>query len=225
MAVNYTTSSIRNTRRWIYSTGRKVVPYQTPFTFRGKEYPYYFHHYNVTWKNERAVEIALAKAKLKQYRDKRVLELGNVLNHYLKHDHDVVDKYEKWPGVVNKDIQDFKPKRPYDLIVSISTVEHIGWDEEKRDPKKIPQTLKKLESMLAPGGELFVTFPLGWNHDLDLMLQSKQVRFGRQFYMKRTEPFLGWKQVPFREVKDIKYGRPFINANGLVIGVTNAPKK
>jgi len=51
-----------------------------------------------------------------------------VLSHYFAVKHDIVDKYEIAPSVVNEDLVNFKPGKKYDLIVSISTLEHVGWD-------------------------------------------------------------------------------------------------
>ena len=52
--------------------------------------------------------------------------------HYFPADHEIVDKYEKGDGIVNEDIVNFRPGKKYDLIVSISTLEHISWNEEKK---------------------------------------------------------------------------------------------
>jgi hypothetical protein len=38
----------------------------------------------------------------------------------------VLDKYEQAPGVINEDVVSFSPPQKYDLIVSVSTLEHVG---------------------------------------------------------------------------------------------------
>ena len=43
--------------------------------------------------------------------------------------HDVLDKYEKGNNVINDDVVSFSTEVKYDLIVSVSTLEHVGWDE------------------------------------------------------------------------------------------------
>lgn len=70
-----------------------------------------------------------------------MLEVGNVLSHYFPIHHDIVDKYEVCPGVINQDIADFLPQEKYDLILSISTVEHVGWDEQPQEPTKLLQVI------------------------------------------------------------------------------------
>jgi hypothetical protein len=82
--------------------------------------------------------------------------VGNVLSHYFSVNHDVVDKYEKAEGVINRDIIDFHPSKEYDLIISISTLEHVGWDEDisdhkiLHDPSKILRAIENLRGLLAP---------------------------------------------------------------------------
>ena len=44
--------------------------------------------------------------------------------------------------VINEDITYFQPNHKYDLIVSISTFEHIGFDEDPRDTVKFWLLLK-----------------------------------------------------------------------------------
>ena len=86
--------------------------------------------------NERSIEVPIVMEIVNQNKGKRILEIGNVLSNYYKVSHDIVDKYEKAPNVINQDVVDFKTNEKYDLIVSISTLEHVGWDEEPRDDKK-----------------------------------------------------------------------------------------
>ena len=67
-------------------------------------------------------------------------EIGNVLAHYVETDHLRVDKYEQAEGVQNLEVLDFDPG-PLDWIIAISTLEHVGWDEEPRDPGKAVRAL------------------------------------------------------------------------------------
>ena len=65
-----------------------------------------------------------------------MLEVGNVLGHYVPVEHLVVDKYEQAPGVLNDDVADLDLGRQFDLVLAVSTLEHVGLDEETRDPDK-----------------------------------------------------------------------------------------
>jgi len=79
------------------------------FTLGGEEYPYFYHWYNRTWRNERTVEIPIVRRILEARPEASVLEVGNVLSHYFGKDHEVVDKYEKAHGVQNIDVSISSP--------------------------------------------------------------------------------------------------------------------
>lgn len=115
------------------------------FMFHNKSYRYFYHKYNTTWQNERAVEIPIVWDIVKK-RGGNVLEIGNVLPHYFTFQHDVVDKHEKGEGVINEDVADLRLQNKYDLIVSISTIEHVGWDE---NPTHKKEKLNKPEKTLV----------------------------------------------------------------------------
>ena len=65
---------------------RLVVPFlrERHFKFRGGLLPCFYAHYNVTWCNERAVEVPLGRWYLEQAAPEagRALEVGHVLGHY-----------------------------------------------------------------------------------------------------------------------------------------------
>jgi hypothetical protein len=57
---------------------------------------------------------------------------------------------------------------PFASIVSVSTLEHVGFDETPRTPGGFRAALDRLyDHCLAPGGEMFVTVPLGYNPVVD----------------------------------------------------------
>ena len=123
--------------------------------------------YHATYTNERAVEIPVAMGLVDKYRGRRILEVGNVLSHYFSFPHVIVDKYEVGPGVTNEDIDEFATSQKFDLIISISTLEHVGWDETPRDRTKIIKALKNIRNLVNPGGLVMVTLPVGQNPLLD----------------------------------------------------------
>jgi len=190
------------------------------FAFQGTTYKYLIRRYNTTYANERAVEIPIAMAVVRQYPEERVLEAGNVLAHYYPHHHDVLDKYEQASGVMNGDVVDFQPGKVYDLIVSISTLEHVGWDEEPRDPPKILRGIEHLASLLAPGGKLFVTLPIDYNATLDGFLKEGRVPFTSIAFMKRISNDNLWREANWAEVQDAKYIHARRNAIGMGVSPT-----
>lgn len=155
-------------RRFVGPLTARVVPIRhESFCVAGRSFPYFVHPHNVTWRNERAVEIPLAIDFLSRCSG-RGLEFGNVLSHYrVSHGGVVLDKYERTDGVLNLDVVDFDPGRAFDWIVSISTLEHVGWDERPRDEGKSVRAFHLLRSTLSAGGRLFLTVPFGHNSALD----------------------------------------------------------
>jgi hypothetical protein len=187
------------------------------FQFDGREYEYLYHPYNRTWKNERGVEIPIFRELLLQHQGKRVFEVGNVLAHYFPTQHDVVDKYEVSPGVINKDIVEFVPPQKYDLIVSISTLEHVGWDERPQEPAKLLHAIEHLRGYcLAPGGQIVVSLPVGYNKFFDGLLRDGKSPFTTQHFLKRISKQNYWVESDWDGCKDVSYGR-FV-AHAICIG-------
>jgi hypothetical protein len=143
-------------------------------TYRERDDLWRFDHlYNSTAITERGLEIAIAHQYwLHNYywnedHPGPSLEVGNVLRHYdITWIRDVVDKYEKGRGVTNIDLFDITER--YGLIISISTLEHVGLDYgEGYDETASVRAVKHLRSLLVPGGHLCITIPLGWHPTLN----------------------------------------------------------
>jgi hypothetical protein len=165
-------------RNWLYKKYRA----DWTFKFNGDKYKYFYHPYNVTWETERAIEIPIIKKFIDKYKNKQILELGNVISHYFSIEHEIVDKYEIRTGIINKDILDYQTNKRYDLIFSISTLEHIGYDEEPRAPIKPLTTIKKLKSLKKSDGKIVITFPIGYNPYLDLLVKNRKIQFDKIFF-------------------------------------------
>jgi len=156
----------------------------TTFVLDGIEHTQLLHLHNRTWRNERAVEVPLAEAFLDRT-DGPVLEVGNVLARYGRSGHVVVDKYERKPGVLNVDVVDYVTPQRFGAIVALSTLEHVGWDEEARNPAKIPRAVQHLISLLMPSGRMLVTCPLSYNPHLDALIIDGALRPNRQAFLVR----------------------------------------
>lgn len=202
---------------WQYFCERMHSP--RTFEFQGNKYRYFCKCYNKTWTNERTIEVPIIWKIVKENSGKRILEIGNVLSHYYPIKHDILDKYEQAKEVINEDIVDFETDKKYDLIVSISTLEHIGWDEKIRTPKKTLRAVEKMKHLLAEGGKLVVTSPLGYNHDLDYLLKTRELKFDKVSCMKRISKNNTWTETTWAEIKNMKYAEPYPYANGLFIGI------
>jgi SAM-dependent methyltransferase len=203
-----------------YAFSRTFHSHRT-FFFQGKRYRYLIHRYNSSWRSERVVEVPIVWSIVQRSRGRRVLEVGNVLAHYFPVAHDRVDKYERAPGVINQDIVDYRPASPYDLIVSISTLEHVGWDETPRDPAKVLRALDNLARLTAPGGRIVVTLPMAYNPNVDAFLRDGRIAFTERFCLKRVSRDNRWEEVDWPAIQDARSDTPFRRINALVIGVTD----
>jgi hypothetical protein len=188
------------------------------FQFQGNTYKYFNHWFNTTWNNERIVEIPIVCKLVSETNQNDILEIGNVLQNYFNMEHDVVDKYEKADGVINEDVVDFQTKKRYKLIISISTLEHVGWDEYPRDPEKIFEALKNLGNLLSPGGKLVVTLPMGENTVLDKYLETSKIKFTENYYLKRISRSNKWEEHKSGYYKS-KHNYPYPGAQLLFIGI------
>lgn len=192
------------------------------FRFQGRRHRFLVARYNLTWVNERQVEVPIARHALRHAPRGHVLEVGNVLSHYSRVPHRVVDKYEKAAGVRNEDFLDHRPERPYDLVVSVSTFEHIGWDEPDRDPRKFRRALRHARGMLAPGGRMLVTVPLGYNPEVDAFVQAPEPGFEVGF-LRRTGPGPGeWEEAAAVDPAEHRYGTRSANASAVAV-ITAGP--
>lgn len=149
---------------------------------------YFLHKYNTTWRNERSVELAAVDQFIKSRPAGSLLEFGNVLENYKLGEPDVVvDLYEKGPGITNMDIVDFVSPTKFDSIVSISTIEHVGWDEYPQSSTKTGEALSRLTQLLSPEGTLFITAPTGHNPYLDELIRAGIPNLVREAFFVRDK--------------------------------------
>lgn len=206
---------------WIAGLLRSGEP---GFQLNGRTYPYFSHRYNFTWLNERRVEIPVINEIVASHPNVRLLEVGNVLSHYNPSmRHPVVDKYEqsRRDGFFSEDAETFSTGAPYDLIISISTLEHVGWDESPRDEEKVFRTVRHLRSLLTPGGELVFTAPVGYSRPLDRLMDEAD-GFIERMCLQRTNARNEWKETDWTSIRNSKFHAPYPFANGLVIARLSA---
>lgn len=170
--------------------------------------------FNVTIENERAVEIPLARDFINRQTG-RGLEIGNVLSHYLSPWWTTVDKYEQNHGVLNLDVMDLRGY--FNWVVSISTLEHVGYDEHPRDTTKAIAAIEHLRSMVLDGGEMMISIPTGHHPLLDRLIEH--LDWTDTAFYRRTPATDGagpiWDQVPFEAVE---YDHEGHSANGVWFG-------
>lgn len=200
----------------------QLLAFLQPFYFQGQRYAYFHHPYNQTSYNERCLEIPLITRLIKSLPATDILEVGNVLKHYGSYQHSVVDKYEVFPGVTNLDIINYQPKTNFRLIVSISTFEHIGWDERPRQRHRLLPVINHLQSLLAPHGQIVFTAPIGYNQDLDSALKHNQLPLAQESYFERLDAANHWQICSKDRALKHRYHHPYPFANAVVIGWINA---
>lgn len=178
------------------------LPWDPPLTFHnafhgGDLTEYCYDQYNYARTNERAIEVPIFLDWISQRAGDFGLEVGNVLKHYAEGGWSVVDRYEVADGVLNADIMDIEPRGGYDWIVSISTVEHIGWDDTPRDPTKALDAIVHMRRLLTPDGRLLLSFPTGHNQSLDAAVAEglAQQAINAAFY-RRTDNYEGRSRCP-----------------------------
>jgi SAM-dependent methyltransferase len=203
---------------WAWQYYRRFTPKKT-FSVQGKDYLYFYNLYNITWKNERCVEIPFVWQAIQDNANKTILELGNVLSWYFPIHHAVLDKYEVAEGVINEDIVDFNPPTKYDLIVSISTFEHIGWDETPREPQKILRAIKQVKCLLADGGKLVLTVPLGYNTALDEYLRDGSIRFTKQYFLQKGADNPAWNEIEEKSALEAVKNRPYKRSEFIMLAI------
>jgi hypothetical protein len=99
------------------------------------------------------------------------------------------------------------------LIVSISTIEHVGYDDNI-DPNKIFEAINKLKSMLNENGRLIISFPMGYNKYLDNIYEKLPFNYS---YFKRVT-YSDWEQIEDIEGVNKTWDVKYPGNNLLVIG-------
>ncbi len=189
-----------------------------PLKIEKKKYHYFSSLYNFTWQNERAVEIAYFHQLIPTYPAASILEVGNVLRHYFPFTHQVVDKYESDSGVINMDILEYTPRRKFDLIIAISTLEHVGWHEKGHQAKKSLDAISHLQSLLSAKGKLVFSVPLGINPALDTVIYENSLPLTKKIYLRRKNRWNEWEECSLDRIRGTLYNTPYPSANAILIG-------
>jgi SAM-dependent methyltransferase len=172
----------------------------------------------MTWASERCVEVPIGRLMVSRFGGRNVLEVGNVLSHYGPISHEVLDKFERGPRIINEDIVTFSSARKYDLILSISTFEHIGFDDEADQPagRKIQEAIQACRRLLTSNGRLVITVPIGYNPDLDELIQRGALGTSKEVFLKRKAR-LAWEEVNKAQGMASRYRSPFPYANAILV--------
>jgi hypothetical protein len=172
---------------------------------------YGFHRW--LWRTERCVELALGEHVLTGRDPQDVLEIGNVLRFAGLGSHAVIDKYERGPGVLNVDIVDYDPGRRFGLAVSISTLEHVGYDEDPRDLEKASRALGRVSEL---ADDLLVTMPVGYHQTFERAFLEGP--FDEVELLVKTTRRADWVRRTLTERHEVRYAAPYMCGNGILVG-------
>lgn len=171
------------------------------FTFRGIELPYLDHPYNNAAHNMRSVEVPIVRRYIDKTQQARTLEIGNVLEHYGPRWWPVVDVREQGPSIVNQNVMKWEPVEPYDLIFSISTIEHIGHGKYRgyAAPTTPADVIERVRGWLEPQGVFVATVPMGYNEALDQQVLEETTGADTMWFMRRVNDENEWEECTKEE--------------------------
>ncbi len=178
------------------------------------EYPLFLGTYA-----ERDVEVPIIYKEIQKLGNGKILEVGNVIQTYIpitEFPHTIIDKFEIFPGVINDDIRTFDTIERFDLIFSMTTLEHVGVDEGESDG--ILDALSNMKRLLASGGKIIFTVPINYNIYMDHLFINDMVECDRISYIKCISEDNEWIQCSKEEAMSSKYNHPFPFTNASIIG-------
>ena len=228
-------SGFKNTiRRIITYLWRNILCFTYPvsFCFLNKKKSFYFkkrryfycrEKYNLSWRNERAIEIPIFQRLIRENSKANILEVGCVLKRYkssTKSNWTIVDKFEKFGNTLNLDIIDYNPRKKFDLILSISTIEHIGLEDGSSEKNKVTKAINHIvTNCLSKNGKFIFSIPIGYNKYLDHKIFSKRIHLSKVYFFKKCKNN-DWVEVDREKVVDCEYNKYYrIGARGLLIGI------
>jgi hypothetical protein len=172
--------------------------------------------YNNPWQNERNVELPILFKAINKFNSLNysILEVGAVSPYYDFVMHDICD-----PGddKANIKIDVALLTEEYDAVVSISTIEHIGEDEYGVKGAKFNSigALKHLNKLAKK--ELLITFPIGYNKQLDYYVFSGQTNLNVNYIQRGDRDNIYWAEVDQSVAMYCSYNEPFLYGNCVCI--------
>jgi len=170
--------------------------------------------YNNPDKNERAVELALAFYFCKKTPE--IVELGAVLPYYINATHSVYDLHDPYKNCIRINLENLNKYSLVDKnVVSISTLEHVGFDNYANQAIRQPTAnwangIKIFEKIQQEAKSYLITLPIGYNSGLD----EECKKLPNAILLKRINEDNDWERT---DSWSHKYNNPFFAANGLCI--------
>jgi len=199
--------------------------YGWDFSYNWKILKYFYNKYNITYSNERMVEIPILNHYYNKFKWKEILEIWNVMKNYFSYDHDVLDKFDKHNYVTIKDdICSYIPENKYDFVFSISTLEHVWFEdfEKETDNKMIHKAFDNIVNNIVWWTFVF-TIPLWYNIYLDSLIYNwdLKTKYWFKFIFIKRNSLLKWIEISDikKEKHNINYWLPYGWWNYLAIWI------
>ena len=164
-------------KHWTWKDFVFLFGTSAPFHYRDRQLDLFEHDYNCGTKTslmtERALELSIADFWLKQHEQEDVVEVGAVTPYYWEHRiRTIIDPGDEHPAVTHRTSMfdfDFTDK----VVLSISTIEHIGTGEYNLASLQAEDCVAALNRLVGQARHCLITFPTGCNATLDAYAMSQ----------------------------------------------------
>jgi len=189
---------------------RESIPQAIKIGDRVIKYPDKRFH-NLPLDTERTIEIPLIWDEVIKYSPSEVLEIGNVLGQYIKRSHDVIDLQEQGTGIITGDIRTYQSEKKYKLIVSITTLEHVGDGRDGHDVDElgIINAINNMLGLLTDSGRIIFTVPVGHNPYMDNLFKEQKIVCDNIYAYKRIDALNNWLRLPYEDIKNSELYVPY----------------
>lgn len=188
------------------------------FTLNGRELPYFYHAHNCGWPprrcTERIVELAVADFWLARVVAEQVLEIGAVTPYYWPRRIPCVIDPADPHGLVTHRRSLFDFDLTNRIVLSLSTIEHVGTGEYGIDERLCP--IDALRKVCSESSQCLITFPTGCDDTLDAVsMQDNTLGPDVSLFILVREGCASWRQESNKGCRVPKYGPKW--ANGLIV--------
>ena len=189
---------------------RESIPQAIKIGDRVIKYPDKRFH-NLPLDTERTIEMPLIWDEVIKYSPSEVLEIGNVLGQHIKRSHDVIDLQEQGTGIITGDIRTYQSEKKYKLIVSITTLEHVGDGRDGHDVDElgIINAINNMLGLLTDSGRIIFTVPVGQNPYMDNLFKEQKIVCDSIYAYKRIDALNNWLRLPYDDIKNSELYVPY----------------
>lgn len=169
--------------------------------------------YNQPSNNERKIEMPLAFWFIENHQD--VVEIGEVTPFYREPNHPV---YDLSSHIKERKRDLFKVDLSDKNVVSVSTVEHVGFGDYGNSPEP-HLAIEAITYIKRKAKNYLITFPIGYNRELE----NDLVQSGYHYFLMERDNQNNWRMCDHKDMNKFEYNNPhrFGNAICVVSNVLN----